>query len=744
MSHDDDNMMDMPYEDGILMDPFPHFGEDDPLDIPLRELNDMVQEDIHLHPPPAAHPNVAVAPNISPAQGHTPPNNNGNNFDNVLGSDIIKSDPKSMHFIVGASYFDMNPSDPNDCVGDNKQFRAIIVSYFQERLLDRDYVESLTQDNTVVYKVVGEIPGLLHQARNTPLERLGGAQLPNCVRIWKKYEKVSLKESTWKGFHFRDVSQDEKELKNALSSPLKIELKKLFPQQNADQPTEPPDVPIVHPSAPVDPPVQAQRSVQGAGRQAPNRAVVNRAPERHSESRELNMDHDSLIDRPIVNRLVDPVIRDRPIVNRPVDSVVTERRSVMRELNVDEDSLIEGICQKLNEPGTYTVSLHTVYDEREVSPANQYLAKQIESKWCSEKGARPRYVYIFDAGDSGLIVESYQAQARKLRNELGNIMEEVRPSKRLRLAPHTAAKEFLNVFRSTFPRHCECLLIFYNVTHHVTFKDRFLPGTWLEDNLCQETIRGVLLCTPDTQYTGDMGPPFGSNVAQISIDWKPTDDSAGQIYWWDRLPQSNLPFCFENVNEPPELEEILRRNGQAVALVEDLLVGNPAESGKVAVQSTRKWESQASGAGRFAIWLDAVDEERLRTEYQSAIRKVTFSSANEPQGNLLDLSTQSIADSLMSVLMKKSELSLRPHQFTLVFANAPDDTFHENFFSAQSNWFNSPGRFLVTTSGIFQILVEVPTDNTARDLVAVPSFVCPVGPDTNMGNVQDGVLKMAV
>ena len=737
------------------MDRFPNFAEDDhdDINIPMQDIHDLMQ-DIHHdpNPPATSHSDAVDASDVQHGEDHRqhddddhdhdpPLNNESNNFDNVLGRDIIKSDPNSMHFVVGASYFDKNPSDPNDCVGDNKQFRAIIVSYFEQRLKDRQYVDTLiTSDNKVVYKVVGEIPGVLLKAQNTPLERQGGGHLPNCVRIWKKYEKASLKESTWKEFHFRDISQEEKELKNALSSPLKIELEKLFPQRNAERITDPS-------SAPVDPPVSAPLFSEGVVEAASSRPVINHhvdftAVERYSETGELNMDQETLMNRPAIGAIQQATTR--PIANRPAGVVETETRNVMRELNVDQDSLIENICEKLNEPGTYMASLHTVYNEQEVSPANRYLAKQVESKWRNERGARSRFVYTFDAGDSGLIVESYQQQARKLRNDLGNHTEEIRPPKRLRLAPHSAAREFFNVFRTNFPRHCECLFIFHNVTHPLTFKERFLPASWLDDILCQETIRGVLLCTADTQYTGNMGPPFGGNVAQISIDWKLTDDSAEPIYWWDRLPQSNLPFSFENVTEPPELEEILRRNGQVVALVEDLVVGNPAESGKVAIQSTRRWESQAIGAGRFSLWLDAVDDERLRIEYQSAIRKVTFSSSNEPLGNLLDLSSQSIADSLMSVLMKKSELSLRPHQFALVFANAPDENFHENFFSAQSNWFNSRGRFLVTTSGIFQICVEAATGDSGRDLVPIPSFVCPVRPDKNVGYKQDSVLNMSI
>ena len=707
MSHENDLTKNMPYEDEIFMDgmdPLDDFPDLLDLDMPLPDVNDFVQPNMvqgDNPDPPSVQPDVAVQPDIRmAAEGHHDDHPNGD-FDNVLGSDIIDTDPNSMHFIIGVAYFDVSPSYPNDRVADNKQFRAITTSYFRERLQDQRFVDTLTNEKgDVVYKVVAEIQGVLNRARSTPLERTeGGQQLPNGVRIWRKIETGSLKETTWKGFHFRDISQDEKEVKKYLPQPLKTELQKLFPKRAAKRPAEPP-------TGPINPAHVVER---------PNEDV-------------------SIFLAPAAERRINP----------DVDPAVSEIRNVMRELNVDDDTLVDDVCQKLNEPGTYTASIHTVYNEQEASPANQYLAKQVELKWCNERGTKPRFVYTFDAGDSGLIVESYLGQATKLRNELSDNIDAVRPAKRLRLAPHTAAKEFLNVFRSIFPSHCECLFIFKNVTHPETFTERFLPGTWLEDSLCQATIRGVLLCTPHAQYTGNMGPPFGSNVAQISVDWKPKDESVGQAYWWDRLPQSNLPFSFENVEEPPELIAILRRNGQAVALVEDLVVGDPAESGKVATQSARRWESEAVGIGRFALWLDAVDDERLRTEYLSAIRKVTFSSSKEPLGNISDLSNKRVADSLMSVLMKKSELSLRPHPFVLVFANAPDETFHERFFSAQSNWWNSLGRFVITTSGCFQLHVEVQKDNADKDLVPIPSFVCPVRPDNDVDYVQDGIVNMAM
>ena len=572
-------------------------------------------------------------------------------FDYCRGELIEQMYPDSLNFILGVAYFDMNPSIPSNRVADNREFRNFFAAYFQHRLTNPSFVSSLHgKQGRVIYRVIGEIQAIFTEAlRCIELPRLTGRR-PVKVNIWKKVSPNGhLRESTWKDFLYKNLAEDtaepqmSKELREALSTPLKTTLKALYPPQ---QPA-------------------ATRSTPAAA------ASAAQPP-------------DALAATPLA-MFAEPLAEG-------VDEPPSQRRRLknpMRELSVNEDKLIQDACTRINQPGTYVAALITLYDSREVTPANAYVADIIAEKWVNEENSPPRFIYRFDASDSGTLSESYTRQTRVIRAEHGQDVPE--QPKRRRLVPQVAADEFLKVFRSLFPADRECLFIFTNVPHPGVFTEGFLPSMWQRDERCQETIRGVLLCTPHPEYNASIGSPYTRNVSQISVEWTRNESDAGG-QWWDQLPSSQPPFCFVDVEEPPGLDRRLE-DGRATELVG---IGQ-APATQVANQAARRWESE--GAGRFCIWLDTSCPNRLRDAYQHAIQRVTFGSAGAPIGNGTDLSIRSQADALMWYLARKRELSDRDHRFTLVFADAPvEEEFYHKFFSAQSNWWNSKGRFLVTTA----------------------------------------------
>jgi hypothetical protein len=197
-------------------------------------------------------------------------------------------------------------------------------------------------------------------------------------------------------------------------------------------------------------------------------------------------------------------------------------------------------------------------------------------------------------------------------------------------------------------------------------------------------------------YEGSMGPPFGSSVVQHSIEWIPNWSESEKRYWWDRLPQSNLPPLLEDVEEPSGIDRKLAFDGRAVALV-DPGSDRPDRAGDVANQFARRWE-MTENSDRFCIWLQASDEKSLRESFRQAIRRVTHSTHETPLGNPVDLSLRVIGNELMSILMKVRELS-PSKQWIMIFHDVRnDDPFHRKFFSGKSNWWNSKGRFIVTST----------------------------------------------
>ena len=356
-----------------------------------------------------------------------------------------------------------------------------------------------------------------------------------------------------------------------------------------------------------------------------------------------------------------------------------------------EDAMMTELSEALNMNYTHVASLSSVVNEQMKDQASSCLARKIAKKWL-EENPKIRWVCWIDASDPLALADSYRRALKSLRS--GGCYEQ-QAAQRQRLSPAAAAREFLDEYISRFSSQFECLIVYVNVGHPEIFTEGFLPSSWMQDMHCQSTMKGILLSTPHPMYEGNMGPPFGS-VVQHSIEWIPNWSESEKRYWWDRLPQSNLPPLLDDVNEPPGIDRKLAYDGRAVALV-DVGGERPDRAGDIANQFARRWE-MAESTERFCLWLKASDEKSLRDSYRSAIRRVTHSTPQTPLGNPVDLSLRVMGDELMSILMKLRELS-PSKQFIMVFEGATnDDAFHKRFFSGKSNWWNSKGRFIITTN----------------------------------------------
>lgn len=379
-----------------------------------------------------------------------------------------------------------------------------------------------------------------------------------------------------------------------------------------------------------------------------------------------------------------------------------------------EDAMMTELTEELYKPGPYVTSLSAVADEQMQEQANTALAKKVAKNWLDES-PKTRWVCWLDAGDPLSLTDSYRKMVRSLR--AGDQSFESQAPKRGRLSPASAANEFYQEYLAHFSSQFECLVVYVNVTHPEVFAEGFLPSLWLQDLHCQSTIRGVLLSTPHPRYDGNMGPPFG-NIVQHSIEWIPHWSESEKRYWWERLPQSNLPPLLDDVDEPAGIDRKLAYDGRAVALV-DLGSERPVRAGDVANQFARRWE-MAENTERFSVWIKAGDEMSLRDSYRLAIRRVTHSAPQNPMGNPVDLSVRVIGDELMSILMKVRELS-PSKQWIMVFADVKDsEKFSEKFFSGKSNWWNSKGRFVVTsTSENVQVEVKSEEMTFKKKLAAI-------------------------
>lgn len=585
--------------------------------------------------------------------------------DECLGGDIETFFPNSLNFVTGISYFDVHPSEPKHRVVDNKEFRQIISKYFQTRLRDTTFCDSLCdRKGKIVYRVVGEIKGLISAAKDTPLMRLHG-RLPDRIRIWKRVQtKGHLRENNWERFIYKDL--------------------------------------LAHPQR------QSQPQV---------------SPVWSNPDPELQTALKDVLHSPMKTELQKLCRSGPPKKGAAVEVSIDQREpNSMQRLNINEDELIQDVLMKIDGKGTFVASLFTLHGLQDSSSANTYIAEKIVEKWMDEEKERQRFVFRFDANDPETLVESYLKHASTLQAEFQNHLAP-RRFKRPRFSPQAAAEEFYNVFTSLFPTHCESLFVFSNVPHPNMFNEGFLPSTWQRDKRCQDTIRSILLCTGFPEYNPCLqGFSYGQSLKQIPVEWASIRPMAGHEPWWNRLPPSRLPYSFNNVQEPAELASRLKHR-KVISLVERGTLSAVA----VAVQFARRWQTE--GPGRYTIFLDASNDTAMRASYQSAIRQLTFASPGNPIGNDSDLPISALADSFMSLLSKKRELSCRDHRFLIIFAHVPhDEEFHKKFFSAQSNWWNigkeGGGAYIITTASPVRLHVELTLPHGAIRRVAVPTVFC--------------------
>lgn len=157
-----------------------------------------------------------------------------------LGRDIVRRMPGSLHFIVGISNFDVNPSDPADPVVDNAQFKEIVNNHFRGKLQDEAFRRSLLDPKTgkVTYRVTKELEPILQKAKMAPLtDPTRQDQRIDDFRIWVKTGKEPLQEGTWKDTIFQDITTDHKVVKDMLTrGPLRTELTKLFNHATTSKP----------------------------------------------------------------------------------------------------------------------------------------------------------------------------------------------------------------------------------------------------------------------------------------------------------------------------------------------------------------------------------------------------------------------------------------------------------------------------------------------------------------------------
>jgi hypothetical protein len=600
----------------------------------------------------------------------------------LRGRDIPTYMPGFMHFICGCAGF--SPLH-------NAIFLQVVHAHFVERLQDPVFYEICGTR----YPVRGEVAAIMEQARQVP-----GNQ---GVRIWTVVGKTRLRESNWMDLEFEDVTNNPVRRRERLEAPLRSILTRLYTNSTSSRTSR-------WPSA-------TDREQPAA---SPPAAAAPDPP-----NNQLRRNHDELSGTISAGmwRHVAPTAAGPATLKVPPDTIrappETDRSWEMQDdwsgSIMYASAMATELCDSINKPHTYITSLRCIVNEQLPHQANSILAKKVAKTWLDEQPTS-RWVCWIDASDSSTLCDSYRQLIRRLHVGNEYNLEPAAPQRR-RLSAQAAASEFLNEFRTHFSPAHECLIVYENVTHPTIFSEGFLPPVWLQDSHCAKTIRGIILSTPHNMYDGNMGAPFGS-VVQHSIEWISRFGEENQ-YWWERLPQSNLPPLWDDVEEPPGIDRILARDGRAVALVNPETESSD-HTGNVANQVCRRWQMTDNDM-RFSVWLNASSEQKLRDSYQAAIRRVTHSSPQCPLGNPTDLAIRTISNELMATLMKVRELS-PAHQWIMVFAgNPPNDSFHGKFFSAATNWWNSRGRFIVTSSSSDTVEVELVVDDQAirRQLVTV-------------------------
>lgn len=577
--------------------------------------------------------------------------------------------------------------------------------HFTERLQDPAFYDLCGNR----YPVRDEVQPILDKARQQ-------SSIQD-VRIWTVVGKHRLKESNWIELDFEDVTNNSVRCRERLESPLRSVLTKLYTGSTSSKTSRYPTAPGQSPSPVVStssvrssPPSSLSQSAPVAYRSQTQIEPLPYQPlppqtslppqqlqQQNHQEPNLRRSHQEMTVSPVEAGMFRQASHS---MGKPSGPILPETdrswelKGELQGLILYEDAMMTDLCEEFNKPNiTHVASLSSVVDESMADQANTCLAKKVAKKWLDER-PKSRWVCWIDASDPWALTTSYRQLVKKLQGAPNDSMEQASP-KRRQLSPSAAATDFFNEYKSRFSSQFECLIVYVNVTHPEVFAEGFLPSIWLQDGHCQSTIRGIILSSPHPNYDGNMGPPFG-NVVQHSIEWIPHWNETEKRFWWERLPQSNLPVLLDDVEEPQDIDRKLAYDGRALALI-DSGREQPTFAGEVANQFARRWE-MVENTERFSIWLRAGTEASLRESYRTAIRRVTHSTPQTPLGNPVDLSIRVIGDELMSILMKVRELS-GSKQWIMVFADAThEEPFHKLFFSGKSNWWNSKGRFVITST----------------------------------------------
>ena len=621
----------------------------------------------------------------------------------------------SLNFVCGCSGF---------LPLQNELFLEVVKAHFVERLQDPEFYGRCGNR----YPVRDEVQTIIDKARQH--SRTGD------VRIWTVVGKHRLKEMNWLDLDFEDVTENHVRRRERLESPLRSVLTKLYTNSTTSKATR---YPKPQPSPSSGQQQQQQQIVHLMRGQSPAKQQKQQQKRQIPSSMQFQTSYGQqpVQQEPSLQRSHETMLRQPQQLIRqwgqlsynlstrpqqaPQQHVETfyatttrtlpetdrswELKGELSGLILYEDAMTTELLEEFNKSHPYVASLSSVVNEQMDEQANTCLAKRISKKWL-DASPKIRWVCWLDASDPLTLTESYRKMARGLRAD-DNSMEQQAP-KRGRLSPSSAANEFYQEYLSRFPLQFECLVVYVNVAHPEVFTEGFLPSAWLQDAHCQSTIRGVILSTPHPLYDGNMGPPYGC-VCHHSIEWVPHWSESEKRYWWERLPQSNLPPLLDDVEEPDGIDRKLAYDGRAVTLI-DVGCERPDRAGEIANQFARRWE-MTENTERFSVWIQAGDDTSLREAYRLAIRRVTHSAPQNPLGNPVDLSIRVIGDELMSILMKVRELS-PSKQWIMIFADVKDnEDFHRKFFSGKSNWWNSKGRFVITSTSD-NVQVEVMSEDT--------------------------------
>eukprot|EP00977_Amphora_coffeiformis_P006126 scaffold1325_cov138-Amphora_coffeaeformis.AAC.4 len=230
-----------------------------------------------------------------------------------------------------------------------------------------------------------------------------------------------------------------------------------------------------------------------------------------------------------------------------------------------------------------------------------------------------------------------------------------------------------------------------------TFKKAcFLPEGWRTNESFTKRINGILLVTHDSDFfDADLG-----TIKNYTVAWNLEEQGHP---WYECTPEDQLPQprAFQELYQ--DHDDWKRRAGECLREKNSVVLIHPDQPEAlkgVALDLVKEWKL---GGGpqdrRWACWLDASGEVKIREDYICAIAKIAQVEkwVNEI-GNFLDLPLKVISSGLMS-LLKTLARQPNPWKWTIVYADASSDTFSELFFPAETKWWNASGcQYMVTSS----------------------------------------------